>query len=145
MFTSVRRNLVYVIACSNLHSENIQPYMWLYKAMWRDPLRPCPARGGLAATTKIDAPCSGTRTTTLGAMSDQMPDDGDDVELESLEADLAVIEAAMEKADAGDLDGYEEVIAGLGDAPPEPGPSEQVGDGAVGDEFDAGPEGQPAV
>tara|TARA_B100000315_G_scaffold253519_1_gene292438 strand:- start:5222 stop:5461 length:240 start_codon:yes stop_codon:yes gene_type:complete len=79
-------------------------------------------------------------------MSDQMPDDPqDDVELESLEADLAVIEAAMEKADAGDLDGYEEVIAGLGDAPPEPGPSEQVGDGAVGDEFDAGPEGQPAV
>ncbi len=79
-------------------------------------------------------------------MSDQMPDDPqDDVELESLEADLAVIEAAMEKADAGDLDGYEEVIAGLGDAPPEPGLSEQVGDGAVGDEFDAGPEGQPAV
>ncbi|MBM17324.1 MAG: hypothetical protein CL516_06665 [Actinobacteria bacterium] len=79
-------------------------------------------------------------------MSDQMPDDPqDDVELESLEADLAVIEAAMEKADAGDLDGYEEVIAGLGDAPPELGPSEQVGDGAVGDEFDAGPEGQPAV
>ncbi|HJO08196.1 MAG TPA: hypothetical protein QGG37_12765 [Chloroflexota bacterium] len=75
-----------------------------------------------------------------------MPDDPqDDVELESLEADLAVIEAAMEKADAGDLDGYEEVIAGLGDAPPEPGLSDQVGDGAVGDEFDAGPEGQPAV
>ena len=141
MFTSVRRNLVYVIACSNLHSENIQPYMWLYKAMWRDPLRPCPARGGLAATTKIDAPCSGTRTTTLGAMSDQMPDDPqDDVELDALEADVAVIEVAMEKVDSGDLDGYEEVTADL-----DADPSEQVGDGAVGDGLDAGSEGQPAV
>ena len=89
---------------------------------------------------------SGPRPATLGGVSEVTPEaPGDDVELESLEADLAVIEVAMEKADAGDLDGYEEVIAGLGDAPPEPGLSEQVGDGAVGDEFDAGPEGQPAV
>ncbi len=79
----------------------------------------------------------------MGGLTPEVP--GDDVELESLEADVAVIEVAMEKVDSGDLDGYEEVIAGLGDAPPEPGLSEQVGDGAVGDEFDAGPEGQPAV
>ncbi len=79
-------------------------------------------------------------------MSDQMPDDPqDDVELDALEADVAVIEVAMEKVDSGDLDGYEEVIAGLGDVSPEPGPSEQVGDGAVGDGLDAGPEAQNAV
>jgi hypothetical protein len=78
---------------------------------------------------------------TLGAVSDLMPEDPqDDAELDALEADVAVIEAAMEKVDSGDLVGYEEVIAGLGDAP-----SEQVGDGAVGDELDAGTEGQPAV
>ena len=74
-----------------------------------------------------------------------MPDDGDDVELEVLEADLAVIEAVMEKVDVGDLEGYEEVIAGLGDVPPEPGPSEQVGESAVGGEFDARPEAQSTV
>ena len=39
-----------------------------------------------------------------------------------------------------DLDGYEEVTADL-----DADPSEQVGDGAVGDGFDAGAEGQPAV
>ena len=39
----------------------------------------------------------------MGGLTPEAP--GDDVELESLEADLAVIEAAMEKADAGDLDG----------------------------------------
>ena len=82
----------------------------------------------------------GDPTTTLGAMSDQMPDDGDDVELDALEADVAVIEVAMEKVDSGDLDGYEEVTADL-----DADPSEQVGDGAVGDGLDAGPEGQPAV
>ena len=74
-------------------------------------------------------------------MSDQTPDDPqDDVELDALEADVAVIEVAMEKVDSGDLDGYEEVTSDLADDP-----SEQVGDGAVGDEFDAGPEAQPAV
>ena len=74
-------------------------------------------------------------------MSDQSPDDPqDDVELDALEADVAVIEVAMEKVDSGDLDGYEEVTADLAAAP-----SEQVGDGAVGDGLDAGSEGQPAV
>jgi len=46
----------------------------------------------------------------------------------------------MEKVDGGDLDGYEEVTADL-----DADPSEQVGDGAVGDGLDAGSEGQPAV
>ena len=55
------------------------------------------------------------------------------------EADVAVIEVAMEKVDSGDLDGYEEVTADL-----DADPSEQVGDGAVGDGLDAGSEGQPA-
>ena len=74
-------------------------------------------------------------------MSDATPDDPqDEAELVALEADVALIEVAMEKADSGDLDGYEEVTADLADDP-----SEQVGDGAVGDEFDAGPEAQPAV
>ena len=85
--------------------------------------------------------CEGDPTTTLGVMSDQTPDDPqDDVELDALEADVAVIEVAMEKVDSGDLDGYEEVTADLADDP-----SEQVGDGAVGDELDAGPEAQPSV
>ena len=85
--------------------------------------------------------CEGDPTTTLGAMSDQTPDDPqDDVELDELEADVAVIEVAMEKVDSGDLDGYEEVTADL-----DADPSEQVGDGAVGDGLDAGSEGQPAV
>ncbi|MBC8364840.1 MAG: hypothetical protein H8E59_07540 [Actinobacteria bacterium] len=69
----------------------------------------------------------------------------DDPELDALEADVAVIEAAMEKVDDGDLAGYEELVAGLGDGPTEPTPSEQVGDGAVGHELDTGPEGQRAV
>ena len=74
-------------------------------------------------------------------MSDATPDDPqDDVELDALEADVALIEVAMEKVDSGDLEGYEEVTADLSDDP-----SEQVGDGALGDEFDAGPEAQPAV
>ena len=89
----------------------------------------------------VQPPCLRTRTTTLGAMSDQTPDDPqDDAELDALEADVAVIEVAMEKVDSGDLDGYEEVTADL-----DADPSEQVGDGAVGDGLDAGPEGQPAV
>ena len=74
-------------------------------------------------------------------MSDQTPDDPqDDVELDALEADVAVIEVAMEKVDSGDLDGYEEVTADF-----DADPSEPVGDGAVGDGLDAGSEGQPAV
>ena len=74
-------------------------------------------------------------------MSDATPDDPqDEAELVALEADVALIEVAMEKVASGDLDGYEEVTADLADDP-----SEQVGDGAVGDEFDAGPEAQPAV
>ena len=74
-------------------------------------------------------------------MSDQTPDGPqDDAELDALEADVAVIEVAMEKGDSGDRDGYEEVTADLADDP-----SEQVGDGAVGDGLDAGSEGQPAV
>lgn len=84
--------------------------------------------------------------TTLGAMSEQTPEvPQGDAERAGIEADVAVIEAAMEKIDSGDLNGYEEVVAGLGDAPPEPTSSEQVGDGAVGDELDTGSEGQPAV
>ena len=62
------------------------------------------------------------------------------VALAALEADVARIEGAMEKVDSGDLDGYEEVTADL-----DADPSEQVGDGAVGDGLDAGSEGQPAV
>jgi hypothetical protein len=74
-------------------------------------------------------------------VSDATPDDPqDEVELDALEADVALIEVAMEKVDSGDLDGYEEVTADLADDP-----SEQVGDRALGDEFDAGPEAQPAV
>ena len=39
----------------------------------------------------------------------------DDAELESLEADLATIEAAMDRVDAGDLDGATTLMARLGD------------------------------
>ena len=39
--------------------------------------------------------------------------DIDDAELDDLEADLAVIEVAMERVDSGDLDGYEAVVARL--------------------------------
>tara|TARA_B100000676_G_scaffold118961_1_gene118502 strand:- start:1115 stop:1342 length:228 start_codon:yes stop_codon:yes gene_type:complete len=39
----------------------------------------------------------------------------DDAELERLEADLAAIEAAMDRVDAGDLDGATTLMARLGD------------------------------
>jgi len=39
----------------------------------------------------------------------------DDAELESLEADLATIEAAMDRVDAGDLDGATTLMARLVD------------------------------
>ena len=43
-------------------------------------------------------------------MDDVTPGD-DDAELEALEADLATIEDAMAKVDAGDLAGYEEATS----------------------------------
>jgi len=39
--------------------------------------------------------------------------------LERLEADLATIEAAMDRVDSGDLEGYEAVTARLDDETPE--------------------------
>ena len=82
-------------------------------------------------------------TATLRRVDDVTPGD-DDAELEALEADLATIEDAMAKVDAGDLAGYEEATAGLG-AAPSVDPSEQVGDGGVGDQLDPGAEGQPVT
>ena len=82
-------------------------------------------------------------TATLRRVDDVTPGD-DDAELEALEADLATIEDAMAKVDAGDLAGYEEATAGLG-AAPAVDPSEQVGDGGIGDQFDPGAEGQPVT
>ena len=57
-----------------------------------------------------------------------------DPELDALEADLATIEAAMNRVADGDLDGAEEIMSSLAanktsEEPPEP--SEQVGDRAV--------------
>jgi len=43
----------------------------------------------------------------------------DDAMLERLEADLATIEAAMDRVDSGDLEGYEAVTARLDDETPE--------------------------
>lgn len=43
----------------------------------------------------------------------------DDAMLERLEADLATIEAAMDRVDSGDLEGYGAVAAHLDDETPE--------------------------
>ena len=59
--------------------------------------------------------------------SDQEPDqpsadpvpEVDDAMLERLEADLATIEAAMDRVDSGDLEGYGAVAARLDDETPE--------------------------
>ena len=45
--------------------------------------------------------------------------DIDDTELEALESDLATIEAAMDRVDSGDLEGYGAVAARLDDETPE--------------------------
>ena len=44
----------------------------------------------------------------------------DDAMLERLEADLATIEAAMDRVDSGDLEGYGTVAARLDDEAPDP-------------------------
>ena len=44
----------------------------------------------------------------------------DDARLERLEADLATIEAAMDRVDSGDLEGYGAVAARLDDEAPDP-------------------------
>jgi hypothetical protein len=43
--------------------------------------------------------------------------DIDDTELETLESDLATIEAAMDRVDSGDLESAEAVMANLADDP----------------------------
>ncbi|HIG26111.1 MAG TPA: hypothetical protein EYG34_02070 [Acidimicrobiia bacterium] len=53
-----------------------------------------------------------------------------DPELDALEADLATIEAAMNRVADGDLDGAEEIMSSLADNETSE-PSEQVGDRAV--------------
>ena len=45
--------------------------------------------------------------------------DIDDTELETLESDLATIEAAMDRVDSGDLEGYGAVAARLDDEAPD--------------------------
>ena len=50
--------------------------------------------------------------------TDPVPD-VDDAMLERLEADLATIEAAMDRVDSGDLEGYGAVAARLDDETPE--------------------------
>ena len=49
---------------------------------------------------------------TLARVTDP---DIDDTELEALECDLATIEAAMDRVDSGDLEGYGVVAARLDD------------------------------
>ncbi len=61
----------------------------------------------------------------------------DDTELDALEADVAVIESAMDLVDKGDLDAADQLLDRLGDGPAD---SEQVGDGAVAQEVDPGAE-----
>ncbi len=72
-----------------------------------------PADGTLAAVTHPD-----TDPAEPPAAPAEAPDvapEIDDAELERLEADLATIEAAMDRVDAGDLDGAAVQMARLGD------------------------------
>ena len=69
------------------------------------------------------------------------PDPGPetDPELDALEADLATIEAAMNRVADGDLDGAEEIMSGLADnetSEETSEPSEQIGDRAVAHQID---------
>ena len=54
---------------------------------------------------------------TLARVTDP---DIDNTELEALESDLATIEAAMDRVDSGDLEGYGTVAARLDDEAPDP-------------------------
>ncbi len=51
-------------------------------------------------------------------LADPVPD-VDDAMLERLEADLATIEAAMDRVDSGDLEGYGVIAARLNDEVPD--------------------------
>ena len=53
---------------------------------------------------------------TLARVTDP---DIDNTELEALESDLATIEAAMDRVDSGDLEGYGAVAARLDDEAPD--------------------------
>jgi hypothetical protein len=71
------------------------------------------------------------------APASSAPDPGPetDPELDALEADLATIEAAMNRVADGDLDGAEEIMSSLADNETSE-PSEQVGDRAVAHQID---------
>ena len=74
-----------------------------------------PADGTLAAVTDPS-----TDPTTDGAPPAPVDaSDIDDAELDALEADLATIEAAMDRVDSGDLEGYGAVAARLDDEAPD--------------------------
>ena len=87
-------------------------------------LPPCPQRegGGSAGRPPGDGTLAAVADPTLPP-SDREPDppsidpvpDLDDAMLERLEADLATIEAAMDRLDSGDLEGYGVVAARLDD------------------------------
>jgi|SaaInl4_135m_RNA_FD_contig_31_1147181_length_1901_multi_8_in_0_out_0_2 hypothetical protein len=69
--------------------------------------------GTLAAVTDpaiIEEPVSGAEPDVPAA---EVPEE--EVELSGLESDMAVIEAAMDQVDSGNLDVADEMIAGLGD------------------------------
>ena len=92
-------------------------------------LPPCPQRevGGSAGWPPGDGTLAAVADPTSPA-SDRGPDqpsadpvpEVDDAMLERLEADLAIIEAAMDRVDSGDLEGYGAVAARLDDEASDP-------------------------
>ena len=75
-----------------------------------------PGDGTLAAVADPTPPASDREPDQPSA--DPVPE-VDDAMLERLEADLATIEAAMDRVDSGDLEGYGAVAARLDDEVPE--------------------------
>ena len=92
-------------------------------------LPPCPQRegGGSAGWPPGDGTLAAVADPPPPA-SDREPDqpsadpvpEVDDAMLERLEADLATIEAAMDRVDSGDLEGYGAVAARLDDEASDP-------------------------